>query len=90
MMKSGSSKKHPTKHCRVCYPKRKDTRMCCTGCPDSLGLCSVEHLKIFIVILLNKHCNLLSKQYIVIFFIILLTNILHRIFTNIKIYKILV
>ena len=44
---AGTSKKNPTKRCRVCYPKRKDTRTCCIGCPDTPGLCSIEHFQIF-------------------------------------------
>lgn len=31
------------KRCRVCYPKRKETRYYCTGCEGQPGLCSMEH-----------------------------------------------
>lgn len=35
--------KNKQKRCRICYPKRKDTRYYCPGCPGDPGLCSVEH-----------------------------------------------
>ena len=40
-------KKRPSKRCRVCYPKRKDTRSCCLGCPELPGLCSIEHFRAY-------------------------------------------
>ena len=43
----GSSVSRPKKRCRVCYPQRKQTRMCCIGCPEAPGLCSLDNFKIF-------------------------------------------
>ena len=40
-----NSKRRPSKRCRVCYPKRKETRKCCIGCPEKPGLCSIEHFQ---------------------------------------------
>ena len=43
----GSSKK-PRKQCRICYPEvNKLTRMCCDGCPENPGLCSIEHFNMW-------------------------------------------
>ncbi|MPC58616.1 PiggyBac transposable element-derived protein 4 [Portunus trituberculatus] len=33
------------KRCRVCYPKRKDTRYYCPACPTQPGLCCMDHYR---------------------------------------------
>lgn len=33
------------KKCRVCHPKRKDTRYHCPACPGEPGLCSMDHYR---------------------------------------------
>lgn len=39
--------KNKKKRCRMCYPKRRETRYYCSACEEKPGLCSMEHFNLW-------------------------------------------